>query len=272
MTEEVGQTAEEPKVETKTESPKNDYVLSGEELTKEETPKEKPAEEAAKEKPKQKNGFKKKIARLEAEIERLSKTQSGQSLPEVKKPEPESVKPTPDKYPDYNEYLEALADYKAEAKVNDVLKKRDNEAKESKARETLETKRLAFEDQKEVLRESKPDLDEVFEAYNDKNITNALGAAILDSDEAVAVAYELAKDPKEFDRLNSNTIGIIAINKAIAKIEARLEKSEIVPKAAVTTKAPPPITPVKKSSSSNTGYSEDDSFETYKAKRASGKI
>ncbi len=272
MTDEVaGITAEEaPKeIEKPTEKSKNDYELSGEpeaEVKAEEVAEKK--EEAAK--PKQKNGFKRKIARLEAEVARLSQSQPGQNQPQVKA-EPVEGKPTPDKYPDYNEYLEALADYKADAKVKAALEERDKQAREKEQRKVLDTKRESFDKQKEELKKTTPDLDEVLEAYDDVDISPSLGAAILDSDMPVQVAYEIGKDAEEFKRLNDPKLGIIAINKAIARIEARLEKKE-VKGAAVTTKAPPPIKPVTKSSSTSSGYSEDDSFEVYKQKRASGKI
>lgn len=263
----VGVTAEETlKV---VEKPKNDYELSGEPEAETAVEVKEPAEDAAK-KPKQKNGFKRKIARLEAEVARLSQTQPGQNQPVKEEAKPVEGKPTADKYTDYNDYLEALADYKADAKVKEALDERDRKSREQDQRKTLESKREAFDKQRETLRESHPDIDEVFEAYDDVNITPAFGAAILDSDDAVRVAYEIGKDPEEFKRLNDPKLGIIAINKAIAKIEARLGQVEV--KAAVTTKAPPPIKPVQKSSSTSQGYSEDDSFEVYKQKRASGKI
>lgn len=267
MTEEVvGVTAEEPKV------PKNDYELSGD-TDVEVNPETKPAEKEEAAKPKQKNGFKRKIARLEAEVAQLrSQSQSGQNQPKVEEAKPVEGKPTADKYTDYNEYLEALADYKADAKVKEALDKRDNQTREQELRKTLESKREAFDKQRAELREIYPDIDEVFEAYDDVKLNPALGAAITDSDMPVRVAYEIGKNAEEFERLNDPKLGIIAINKAIAKIEARLEKGQVEVKAAVTTKAPPPIKPVQKSSSTSSGYSEDDSFEVYKQKRASGKI
>ncbi len=264
MTEEVtGQEA--------AELPKNDYQITDAEPEVEVKETGTEGEEVAKEevKPKKKNGFKKKIARLEAEVARLSQTQTGQNQPEVKKAE-STGKPTPDKYPNWDEYLEALTDYKANEIVDKKLGERDNKAREQEQNKIVETKRQTFDQQKTELKKTIPDLDEVLSEYDDVTINPNLGAAIIDSDMAVQVAYEIAKNPEKFEKLNDPKMGLIAINKEIARIEARLESGNS--EAAVTTKAPPPIKPVKPKATTSSGYSDEMSFEEYKARRASGKI
>lgn len=264
---------EEVVAEQAVELPKNDYQITDAEPEKEVTEvAESEGEEVAKEevvKPKKKNGFKKKIARLEAEIELLksTKTQSGQHQPDKIESQ---AKPTPDKYANWDEYLEALTDFKANEMVDKKLGERDKKVREQEQSKIVETKKQSFDKQKTELKETIPDLDEVLSEYDDVAINPNLGAAIIDSDMAVRVAYEIAKNPEKFEKLNDPKMGLIAINKEIARIEARLESGNS--EAAVTTKAPPPIKPVKPKATTSSGYSDDLSFEEYRARRASGKI
>lgn len=288
------------------EAPKNDYVITGEESEMEKAQREaadaekagatqkKPSKEAepADEdddddgdddedqaedgKPKRKRGgFQKKIARLEDEKEYWRKKalegseKPAQKADDQKKPEKrDDARPDPKDFDDYDAYNEALTDWKVDQKLKERDEKRQTETKVSEFKQSQEQKRQRYEEGMEAARELYDDFDEVIESY-DRPLTIGMMQALVDSEIGPQVAYYLAKHPKEAQRIEKMT-SLVEINKAIGKIEAKVEAQQEgkgdadEPK---TTKSPPPINPVKGSSKSKKDP-DDLSYEEYSKERA----
>lgn len=204
------------------------------------------------------NGYKKTIEKLKAENESLKRMQSGQQPPQQSTPAKPAVvddgKPKVTDFQTHEAFVEALTDWKAKAIVGDEFKKREDAVQKTEAQKKHQEKIDSFEKQKEAAKEVHPDFDEVLSQFDDIPVNPAIHGAMLDSDKGAEIAYYLASNPEEFEKLNSRGMGILEVNRAIAKIEARLENSVIekvepVIKVKTTSRAPEPIEPVGKAKS-----------------------
>lgn len=262
----------------------NDFETTGAveqtvEASEEEQPKVKPAEivddaEDTTDQGKVKkptSGFKKKIARLEAENAELRAKQSGQPqqppAEALKKPEQVADgKPKLEDFESHEAWTEALVDWKSELKLGEQKQKEEN----AKLKTEFDAKISSYEEKKAAAQEKFKDFDEVMSEFDDVPVNPAIHAALLDADDGPGVAYYLATNPEEFEKLNDPKLSILSVNKMIAKIEAKLETTE-EPKAAEIKKkvsaAPPPITPVTKGKSSGVFDPNTADFDDYRAHR-----
>ena len=100
--------------------------------------------------------------------------------------------------------------------------------------------------------------------------TPATEEYIVSSEHGPALLYELAKDPKEAERINS--LPPVQAARALALIEARISQAsgEKTTTETKTTKAPKPLTPVgsKGSSVKKTIYDKGLSQKEFEALRA----
>lgn len=274
MTNETEQVSGETAVETK---PANDFVLHGEETTEtaveapveegtqpEEDSQDKPNEEGKKPK---RGGFQKKIGRLEAErdfyrqeLERARSVAAPVEKPSVKSED--AALPKEDDFETFADYNQAIIKHA----VAQELKKADVEKAQV---QSIQSKVDTYNKLTSELKTERPDFDEVIN-NSEIVVTPAIKAAILDSDMGPRVALYLAENPDEAEGLEN--LGTIALNKKIAKIEAKLELSKPAPKvAAKTTQAPAPISPVG-NGKSNVVPNTDDDFEEYRRLRMAGRI
>jgi len=182
-------------------------------------------------------GWKRKITKLEQAVaERDARiaelTKSTATLEQ---------KPTIDNYQTYDDYIEALTEYKAA----EVIKKRDSEIAQRKEQEELATKQReaeqSWEDKIDALDESYDDFYEVMAKYKTTLIRDDLIHAIRESDLGPQLQYHLAKNPELLEKLNSKTISSFAIYKELAKVESQLASKPAVK----VSKSSEPITPVK---------------------------
>lgn len=146
-------------------------------------------------------------------------------------------KPTQDKFDTHEEWLAAIADWKIEQRLN---------AQEAKVKASeLQSKQQSLADsfQKKVVdfKKSNTDWDEVMEDIDDIPLSITVREVLLHSDVGPELAYELAKNPKDLERICS--LGAIDAARELGRIEARLSKSSGTQETK-TTKASPPITPV----------------------------
>lgn len=155
-----------------------------------------------------------------------------QTLP---KPKPEQSspadgKPTPDQFEDYESYLEALVDWKAEQKVAASEQLRERQSREQQ-------RVMAFQEQASKAREQFPDFDAV--VFNPAlPISEPMQAVILDSDQGAALAYYLGQHPADAARIAK--LPPLAAARELGRIEAMLA----APQTRKVTNAPDPITPV----------------------------
>lgn len=190
------------------------------------------------EKPKEKKGgFTRKLAQKDAIIAELqAKLQENPAKPQVEV----SDKPKLDDFETYDQYTEALTDWKFEQKTKEQESKSREQALQREAKQRAET----YAAKADEFAKANPDFDEVVTECD--AFTPIMVQAIQDSDVGPEVAYYLANNPEEAEKLAG--LGVVAMNRAIGRIEAKLEARESKP-AVKTTNAPPPIKPVTKSAS-----------------------
>jgi hypothetical protein len=215
--------------------------------------------DAAKEgeqKPKKKNGFKKRIDKLNQRLsvkdqeleywkQKALKGDSRQEPQPKETPKKEAQnegRPNSSEFETHEDYVEAVADWKYEQRKS---------AEEAKARES----QLKTDYQKQLgshqarvgeFAKKTPDFQDVIDDFNEEHadfkLSTALEEVIITSDMGPAVLYDLAKNKAELDRINA--LGFAAVGREIGKIEARLEKSSEPTETKKQTKTPPPLKPL----------------------------
>lgn len=235
-----------------------------------------PADDAGAE-PVKKNRFQKRIDRLTkraAEAERRAEAAEKKLTAQGKPPESEAVagteEPEPDDFEDYNDYLDALTDYKAELKFAEKMKKaKPEEPKgDTEAADEPEVERdIELEDATDYLfdafadyRAKHDDFDDVVQAA-DLKITRDMVVAMADTDDPAGIAYHLGKNKDEAARIAKLTP--LAQAREIGKLEVLLTqpKPEIKPTPKKQTKAPEPIDPLKGGDASTKAPHEMDFAE-----------
>lgn len=184
------------------------------------------------------------------------------------------IKPTPDQFKDYNEYVEALAEFKADEKVDAKLKVHDEETAK---RQTLEKRAATWAEQVSSLKSTLPDYEEVVSA-SDVPVSDHVRAAIEDSDKGAELVYHLAKNPEVAERLNK--LGELGAAREIGRIEASLAKpveTKLEPEVIEdpvpvrkTTSAPPPAKPLSSGRSTATDLAKVGMDDYVKQRKAQG--
>lgn len=171
-----------------------------------------------------------RFAAAEAELRLLKEQMQRQQQPSETAPQ---GKPVPQQFADYESYVEALADWKAEQRLTQfreetLAQQRQREAAEKAAqvKTKLSTAASKYADFEEVA--LSPEVP----------ITQHMAEAIAESDIGGDVAYYLGSNLAEAQRIAS--LSPAAQIRELVKLEAKLS----APAPVVTTKAPPPITPV----------------------------
>lgn len=152
-------------------------------------------------------------------------------------------KPKQSDFENYDDFVEALTEWKVEVKVKTELNEalRDREAKEKEARERAELENAAKIHQRK-LEEARRKYEEVDEIMRDRSfpISHNMVQAIFDSDNSPEILQYLAHHREESEKIYRMTpLGAV---RAIGKIERDIEVAKNTPKP--KTKAPDPITPI----------------------------
>jgi hypothetical protein len=148
---------------------------------------------------------------------------------------------TPEQFASNEDYVEALAEQRAEQKLAERDQRRQQAA-------ILET----YHDKEEEVRAKYEDFEQV--AYNPNlPITTVMAQSIQASDNGPEVAYHLGANPREAERISR--LSPIMQAKEIGKIEAQLAANPPVKK---TSNAPAPISPVSARSSGAPAYDTTD--------------
>ena len=148
---------------------------------------------------------------------------------------------TPEQFASNEDYVEALADQRAEQKIA------EREQRKQQA-EILET----YHDKEEEVRAKYDDFEQV--AYNPNlPITTVMAQSIQASDNGPEVAYHLGANPREAERISR--LSPIMQAKEIGKIEAQLTANPPIKK---TSNAPAPISPVSARTTGSPAYDTTD--------------
>lgn len=176
-----------------------------------------------------------------AQAERKLAREFERKIAEATKPAPQAVepaaKPLPAQFQTTEEYVEAVAEWKADQILSKKLTELEGQQKQRAQAAQQEQVLSTYREREEQARGKYADFDEV--AYNPQlPITDAMAGVIQHSDEGTDIAYYLGKNPAEAMR--------------IAKLPPFLQATELgklTAKIAAPTKpnvssAPPPISPV----------------------------
>ena len=198
-------------------------------------------EEKPQEKPKRSareriNELTKRAHEAEREVQRLREASE-------RRPAETAEKPSPDKFGSYDEYVEALADWRADQRVAESFKKRDAERSQAAAARAAEARAQAWHERQSAFREDTPDYDAVV-GKSAVQVAAHVVDTLLDSDSGPELAYHLAKNPETAKRINA--LSPLAAAREIGRIEATLS-IPAAPPVKPASNAPAPITPVRSS-------------------------
>lgn len=206
-------------------------------------------------KPRKKNGFQKRIDKLNARVtafqqeteywkrEALKQSATAtQAAPKVDQtPGTAEGKPHIDSFDSHAEYVEALTDWKTEQK----LKERDQRLAKSQLEVDQANALKSHSSRVESFKGQHDDFDEMMENLADVPRSPALEQIIVSSENGPALLYELAKNPDEAKRIA--LMGPLAAAREMGKLEARLSSpAKAKTEVQKVTKAPRPMEPVGK--------------------------
>lgn len=143
-----------------------------------------------------------------------------------------------------DEYVAAKAEYVADRKLAAAFEQREAKQRETDTAKSQQAQADQWSKRMASAAEKTPDLYEVIESAS-APLTRAMADAIMDSDIGPQVAYYLAQNPEEAERLAGLSPSSVA--RAIGRIEAKLESDAVKPKSA----APKPVDPVGSRSSAS---------------------
>jgi len=186
---------------------------------------------------------------------------SAQAAPVKETPRPDRAK-----FANDEEYIEAVAEWKADER----LAKREREQAEAKAKAEREQLTTNWQKAQERAKAEIDDYEAVIKA-SDVQLPGHLHQAILESDVGPHLAYYFAKHPDEAKRFAG--MSATTALRQLGKLEDRLadeSDDEPAPKASPApavekSKAPAPITPVKDGRAVDPGPA--NSFDEYRARR-----
>ena len=158
-------------------------------------------------------------ARREAEREAAYWKQVAQGTQSPAQAAPQ--RPVPENFEKYDDYIDALTDWKAEAAV---AKRMEADS----TRKVAETRAQTFAERQTQARTAMPDYDEVV-GGSDTPIANHVGEIILESDLGPQLAYHFAKNPDVLLRLNG--MNPTAAAREIGRLEATLSAKPATPAA-----------------------------------------
>lgn len=181
-----------------------------------------------------------------------------------------SDEPKRDQFGTYEEFIEARAAWRAEKTAEEKVRKaleenkRNTEQERSKGEQEKFTR--AWNAQIEKARDDIEDFDEVC-AESEAIVTPKMSEAILESDKGALIAYYLAKNPGEAERISK-----LPPSKQVAAIVSLEDK--VAKPAKQPSKAPEPIAPVGQKGAEvqkDPAQMTDKEYEAYRKKRLAAK-
>jgi hypothetical protein len=207
---------------------------------------------------------------LARDLEATRKTVEKPKEPELKAPEAKDF--MVNDQVDWDKYTDAKADYRAKLAVQEERKRIQDERAEKDRQEHIS--RIQAEAQR--VRKEFPDFDSVMENAKDTEadiVPQFVLNYVYESDHSALVAYHLAKNPEETQRIAK--LPPIRGLAELGKLEERLTtKAEAKEPPKERTGAPPPITPISSTSSgtvntdpSKMSFAELRAYEKARRKR-----
>ena len=201
-------------------------------------------EDSSDEPPKKAKGVQKRIDELVRqreeyrtlfEQERQEKARLLEMVQTPQKRQEVTGKPEISQFEDHDQYLEALADWKVQAR----LAEEGNRRAELERQRAAEQQQVAFRERLAKAADKYDDFHSVVTA--DVRISEAVGDAIKDSEVGPDLMYFFGKNPDEARRISA--LNPVAATREIGRIEARIEEAS-KPKPKPFSKAPEPVKPL----------------------------
>jgi len=250
-------------------------------------------------KPKVKGGFQKRIDRLirEKEQEREARERVEARLKELEsksgkaeeKPAPKNDgRPNQDDFKTYEEYMEAITDWKVDQKLKAQAEQAEREAEQETVAEILETykervtaAKAKYEDFDDVVNDSvKSPWPENNPTKMDLAAADAFRTAVFEDENAGEIQYWYGKHPEEFLKLGGLTPAQVV--KAVARLSDKLGPAETEEKeeteeveekpAKIVSKSAPPIKPVSGGNTKSSVSLDQMDMAAYRKARAAGRI
>lgn len=210
----------------------------------------------------------------------VAQASANKSTVESPAPAAAPAKPTADQFKTYDEYVEALTDWKSDRAVEKALATVNTKIEEKSTQQTAaqqEADRTKnWQARQDATKAVLKDYDEVV-GESDIPIAPHVGELLLDSDHGPALAYKLAKDPELANKLNRMSEKQAA--KEIGKLEAAFDiaagssntQTTAAPAAQPNvSKAPVPPRPVTQGRSTSKDLSQMSMDEYVAARKAQG--
>lgn len=154
-------------------------------------------------------------------------------------PQKQQTEPVLEQFKTYEEYVAAVADYKAEQKFQQLIERQSQQEAERQKQGRHE----AFIEKAETFASTTPDFNEV--AFNPRLAITDVMADVLDlSERGPEILYWLGKNPEEALRIAR--LPPVHASLEIGRLEARIS----APQPKTVTQAPPPIRPLSGGSGS----------------------
>jgi hypothetical protein len=211
---------------------------------------EKPAEEKAEEAPKKNHDTRRweRLMRERAEFKAKADWLEQQYSKQNAQTQPANDRPARDQYANDEDYVDALTTWKVDQKLSGVKQELAQHQNQSQTQASWISKI-------NQARADYSDYDAVMEDSQDIRITPEVAEAIQSSELGGDIAYYLAKNPVEAERINS--LSPIAAAREIGRIESYVEYEKTNKPKVPVSKAPVPIKPVRSSTGSGTKSLED---------------
>lgn len=202
----------------------------------------------------------KEAALREAEYWRQQALKAAEQKPEPTQADEPTGEPTLEQFDfDTGKFMKAL--YKWEREQEKVEESKRKQTEEAQKRQKT------FQEREQAFAAAHPDYEEVAKAEH-VPITKEMAEAIIESDDAPAIAYYLGQNLEEASAIAQ--MSPIAAARAIGRIEAKLSAKPSVPApitpAKTVTRAPEPVTTLSGSPAVTQSY-DDMSMAEYDAAR-----
>lgn len=180
-----------------------------------------------------------KNRRLEEELAALRAGKQPEKPIEPQKP---AAKPKAEDFQSYEEYLDARDAYVEQQAIAKAQEKLEHKQAETKARERAQAALKGWNERSAAFRSEHDDFDDVLGSVA-VEIPAAMQQIFVEADQGPALAYELAKNPAELERIAK--LPPMAAARELGKIEAKLTapKAPEKPQQKVS-QAPDPVNPV----------------------------
>lgn len=173
---------------------------------------------------------------LKARIAELEKKPEEKPSASSEKRDEAKAKPDPKDFSTYEEYVEALSEYKAEQIVERTLAKREQTAENQSKQETLQAKFDAYNAGVEQAREKYDDFDDV--VGQSTPIPQSAQVAIIGLENGPEIAYYLGQNPEVCERLVELVDDPVAVAVEVGRIAAGLAGGKPPAKAVAASAAP----------------------------------